>query len=68
VTIPVSVLEETGLAPGEELKVEADQAGRIVLTPAARVLDRRQAIRETAGSLSGIWDPGALDRLRDEWR
>jgi AbrB family looped-hinge helix DNA binding protein len=68
VTIPLAVLEETGLAPGDELKVETDRAGRVVLTPAARVADRRQAIRETAGSLSGVWEPGALDRLRDEWR
>jgi bifunctional DNA-binding transcriptional regulator/antitoxin component of YhaV-PrlF toxin-antitoxin module len=67
VTIPVLALEEAGLGQGDELKVEVDPAGRIVLTPALGV-DRRQVIEETAGSLPGVYEPGSLDRLRDEWR
>ena len=65
VTIPLQALQETGLGPGDELKVEVDGAGRIVLT---RAFDRRRAIEETAGSMPGVWEPGDLDRLRDEWR
>jgi AbrB family looped-hinge helix DNA binding protein len=65
VTIPIRALEQTGLGPGDELKVEVDRAGRIVLS---RAFDRRRAIEETAGSLAGVWEPGDLDRLRDEWR
>lgn len=68
VTIPLHVLEETGLGPGDELKVEADKAGRVVLTRAHPVGDRRQAIQETAGLFTGMYPPGYLDKLRDEWR
>ena len=65
VTIPVQALNETGLLPGDELKVEVDRAGRIVLS---RAVDRRRAIEETKGSLAGAYPPGYLDELRDEWR
>lgn len=68
VTIPLQALEQTGLGPGDELKVEVDRAGRIVLTRAIDVSDRLRAIEETAGSLTGVYEPGYLDRLRDEWR
>jgi bifunctional DNA-binding transcriptional regulator/antitoxin component of YhaV-PrlF toxin-antitoxin module len=65
VTIPLQALRETGLGPGDELRVDVDRAGRIVLS---RAVDRRRAIEETAGSLTGVYEPGYLDRLRDEWR
>lgn len=68
VTIPVHALEETGLGPGDELKVEVDSAGRIVLSPAARMADRRAAIERTSGALAGVYAPGGLERLRNEWR
>jgi AbrB family looped-hinge helix DNA binding protein len=68
VTIPQSALEETGLHAGDELRVDVEQ-GRIVLTPILSLGQRRRAaIRATAGSLPGVWEPGDLDRLRDEWR
>jgi AbrB family looped-hinge helix DNA binding protein len=68
VTIPLRALEETGLGPGDELKVEVDRAGRIVLTRSAAVADRSCAIEETAGSLAGVYEPGSLERIREEWR
>jgi AbrB family looped-hinge helix DNA binding protein len=68
VTIPLRALEEAGLGPGDELKVEVDRGGRIVLTRAAGVADRRQAIEQTSGALRGVYEKGSLDRLRDEWR
>jgi len=68
ITIPLHVLEQTGLGPGDELKVEADDAGRVVLTRADRVTNRLRAIEETAGMFTGLYEPGYLDRLRDEWR
>jgi antitoxin component of MazEF toxin-antitoxin module len=67
VTIPLRTVEQAGLRPGDELQVEIDRAGRIVLLPAAD-FDRRRAIEETAGALVGVYEPGSLDRLRDEWR
>jgi bifunctional DNA-binding transcriptional regulator/antitoxin component of YhaV-PrlF toxin-antitoxin module len=68
VTIPLQALEQTGLGPGDELKVEVDPAGRIVLTSAAAAADRRQAIAQTSGSLAGVYEKGSLERLRREWR
>lgn len=64
----MKALEETGLGPGDELKVEVDPAGRIVLSPAAAMTDRTQAIERTSGTLAGVYAPGGLERLRDEWR
>jgi AbrB family looped-hinge helix DNA binding protein len=68
ITLPLHVLEATRLGPGDELRVEVDRAGRIVLTPARPAFERRQAIEETAGMFTGVWAPDSLDRLRDEWR
>ena len=28
---------------------------------------RRQAIRQTSGALTGVYEPGYLERLRDDW-
>jgi AbrB family looped-hinge helix DNA binding protein len=68
VTIPLEVVERTGLRAGDELSVTVDE-GRIVLERAETLAERRlRAVRETAGALTGVWPPGALDRLRDEWR
>jgi bifunctional DNA-binding transcriptional regulator/antitoxin component of YhaV-PrlF toxin-antitoxin module len=69
VTIPVTALARTGLEPGDELKVEVDARGRIILTPSVTLGEqRRAAIAAGAGKLSGVYPPGYLDRLRDEWR
>jgi hypothetical protein len=29
--------------------------------------ERRAAVRETAGALSGVYEPGELERLREDW-
>lgn len=69
VTIPAAVIAQTGLEVGTEFKVTTDSEGRIVLDPVDDLRARRlRAIDETSGSLGGIWEPGDLDRLRDEWR
>ncbi len=68
VTIPLAALEATGLSVGDELKGEVE-GEKIVLVPALDLAERRRAaIRETAGSLAGVYEPGSLDRLRGEWR
>ncbi|MGH3031545.1 MAG: AbrB/MazE/SpoVT family DNA-binding domain-containing protein [Gaiellaceae bacterium] len=68
VTIPVAVLGDTGLGPGDELKVEAEN-GRIVLSPTQSLAERRRAaIERTAGSLTGAYPAGYLEKLRSEWR
>jgi AbrB family looped-hinge helix DNA binding protein len=68
VTIPQGALEQVGLGPGDELKVDVDHGGRIVLSPAADAAGRRRAIEQSSGALAGIYRPGGLDKLRNEWR
>lgn len=69
VTLAVQALREAGLAPGDELRVEAAGAGRIVLTrvPSEAELDRA-VLSATAGALDGVYPPGYLDDLRQNDR
>lgn len=68
VTLPLRVVEELNLHPGDELKVEAD-GDRVVLSrEQGRKARRLEAIRKAAGSLPNVWKPGDLERLRNEWR
>jgi AbrB family looped-hinge helix DNA binding protein len=68
ITLPLGVVERLGLAPGDELRVDTE-GDRIVLSRDESLAERRRrAIREVAGSMPGVYDPGYLDRLRDEWR
>jgi AbrB family looped-hinge helix DNA binding protein len=68
VTIPVSVLERAGVGPGTEFRVEAEDGGRIVLEPEKSLAERRRdALARFAGKYTGMYPPGYLDALRDEW-
>jgi AbrB family looped-hinge helix DNA binding protein len=68
VTLPIRVVEELNLRPGDELRVEAD-GDRVVLSRTATSAPRRlQAIHEVAGTVTGVWKRGDLERLRNEWR
>jgi bifunctional DNA-binding transcriptional regulator/antitoxin component of YhaV-PrlF toxin-antitoxin module len=61
-TIPVAALRQAGLKPGDELRVEAAGAGRLVLT---RV---EETLAGYVGRLTGVYPRGALQKLRREWR
>lgn len=70
ITLPISVVERAGLRIGEELSVEADDEGRVIVARSAgeTVGDRRRrALRRVAGALPDVWPADALDELRDEW-
>lgn len=68
VTLPLAVVRKLGLVPGDELRVDADD-DRIVLRLSDSLAERRlRALAQVAGSLAGVYEPGYLDRLRDEWR
>jgi len=42
----------------------AHAGGEAIATAAT---ERRAALAETAGALSGIYEPGELERLREDW-
>lgn len=61
-TIPADALKRAGLEAGDELRVEAAGAGRIVLVRADDPIERLK------GCLTGVYPKGYLDKLRREWR
>ncbi|MGH7191817.1 MAG: AbrB/MazE/SpoVT family DNA-binding domain-containing protein [Acetobacteraceae bacterium] len=71
ITLPLAVVERAGIRTGEELAVEVDDQGRVIVSRsrAESVGDRRRrALERVAGSLPNVWPAGALEALRDEWR
>lgn len=63
VTLPVRILEEAGLAAGDEVLIRVVGRGRIEVERAEDVIDRY------AGCLpAGTYPSGYLERLRGEWR
>ncbi len=63
VTIPAGAFRSAGLEPGDTLRVDADGAGRIVLTRIDELLDRYSGCLDTGGGLRG-----RVEGLREEWR
>ena len=61
VTLPVDVLVRAGLGPGDTLAVELKTDGQIVLRREEDPLLRH------IGAMTGMFPPGYLDDLRDEW-
>ena len=61
-TLPVQALKEAGLRAGDEVRVVAAGRGRLVLERDLNLVERH------AGKLKNVYEPGELDRLRDEWR
>lgn len=63
VTIPVEVLREAGLEPGDDVVILAAGRGRVELM---RGID---AVRELAGSVGdAAYPPGYLEEERRGWR
>lgn len=61
ITLPVRVLQDAGLRAGERLVAHVEGPGRVTL------VREGNPIEELAGILTGFYEPGILDRLRDEW-
>jgi AbrB family looped-hinge helix DNA binding protein len=61
VTLPVDVMRSAGLAAGDEVTVRRVGDGEVL------VAVRGSRVRRHAGIAHGIYQPGELNRLRDEW-
>jgi bifunctional DNA-binding transcriptional regulator/antitoxin component of YhaV-PrlF toxin-antitoxin module len=61
-TLPVQALKEAGLEAGDEVRVVAAGRGRLILEREINLVERH------AGKLKNVYEPGELERLREEWR
>ena len=67
VTIPVDIVTTQGWRPGQAFRVEL-RDGDLVLVPEEDILERRKRVLASIGDrFRGMYEPGSLDRLRDEW-
>jgi AbrB family looped-hinge helix DNA binding protein len=62
VTIPAPAFHGAGLRPGDTLRVQADGAGRLVLTRVEELLDRYSGALDSGGELGA-----QVEGLRGEW-
>jgi len=63
VTIPAVPFRAAGFEPGDTLRVEADGAGRVVLTRIDELVSRYSGCLDTGGDLRK-----QVGGLREEWR
>ena len=63
VTIPASPFRKAGFGGGGTLRVEAEGAGRVVLTRIDELIDRYSGCLDTGGDLRE-----RVEGLREEWR
>jgi AbrB family looped-hinge helix DNA binding protein len=63
VTIPKGAFRSAGFEPGDVLKVEAEGAGRVVLTRIEALVDEYSGSLRTGGDLRE-----QVEGLREEWR
>lgn len=61
VTIPKAAMADAGLRQGDRMRVEPRGPGRVLLVRVEHPVERH------AGALTGVFRPGELDELRDEW-
>lgn len=62
VTIPLDPLLRAGLRTGDRLDVIVVRPGEV------RLIRRDDPVERFAGTLTDVYEPGRLDKLRDEWR
>jgi bifunctional DNA-binding transcriptional regulator/antitoxin component of YhaV-PrlF toxin-antitoxin module len=62
ITLPVEAMRAAGIGPGDEVTVRHVGVGEILIAV------RGSRVRRHAGIATGIYRPGELDRLRDQWQ
>jgi AbrB family looped-hinge helix DNA binding protein len=62
VTIPAAPFRKAGFEPGDTLRVEAEGAGRVILTRVDELVDRYSGCLDTGGALRE-----RVEGLREEW-
>ena len=65
ITIPVEVLREMSLKPGDQVEFHINKDNRLVVTP----IDSEwlKTLDEVLGSMTGVWDGFDLRKEREEW-
>lgn len=67
VTIPMEIVAARGWRPGQAFRVEV-RGQDIVLVPDEDLrARRRRVLREMEGEFRGMYPPGYLGELRDQW-
>jgi bifunctional DNA-binding transcriptional regulator/antitoxin component of YhaV-PrlF toxin-antitoxin module len=61
ITVPVAILDEVHLGPGDEVDFAPDGDGRFIVTR------RRDPLEEFIGSMPGFEHDVDLEGLRNEW-
>ena len=66
ITIPVEVLREVNLKPGDQIEFMIDKEERIVLAPSADA-EWKKSLRRLAGSMPGLGSNFDYKKEREEW-
>jgi bifunctional DNA-binding transcriptional regulator/antitoxin component of YhaV-PrlF toxin-antitoxin module len=61
ITVPVAILDEVHLGPGDEVDFTPDGDGRFIVTR------RRDPLEEFIGSVPGLEEAVDQESLRNEW-
>ncbi|MEY2841842.1 MAG: prlF antitoxin for toxin YhaV toxin [Actinomycetota bacterium] len=66
ITIPVEVLREVNLKPGDQIEFMIDKEERIVLAPFAEQ-EWKKSLRKLVGSMPGLGESFDYQKERQEW-
>lgn len=67
VTIPMDIVAARGWRPGQAFRVEMRDGDLILLPEEDLAARRRRVLAEMKDQFRGMYPPGYLDELRDEW-
>ena len=66
ITIPVEVLREVNLKPGDQVEFMIDKEERIILTPSTEA-EWKKSLRKLAGTMPGLSSNFNYKKEREEW-